>query len=69
MNKESQINELKKSTEKWLSVAIDEHIENIIKDDIEGLRNCLRFHENRYYVQNVKNSTRISLQVIPPLNG
>ena len=52
MNKESQINELKKSTEKWLSVAIDEHIENIIKDDIEGLRNCLRFHENRYYVQN-----------------
>jgi len=47
-----QIIELQKSTDKWLLSLNDEHVESIIRSGIEDLRNCLRFHEHRYYVLN-----------------
>ena len=40
------------STREWLTAKVDKNIEQKIKEDIEGLRNVLRFHEQRYYVQN-----------------
>ena len=43
---------LQKSTGNWLSVSKDEHVLDIVKTKTEDLRNCLRFHEYRYYVQN-----------------
>ena len=43
---------LQKNTAEWLSAAKDENILNQVKSKTEGLRNCLRFHEYRYYVQN-----------------
>ena len=43
---------LQKSTGDWLSVSKDEHVLDIVKTKTEDLRNCLRFHEYRYYVQN-----------------
>ena len=52
MYDQKQTKELQKATTEWLSVAKGLHIEKISKDNIEDLRNALRFHEYRYYVQN-----------------
>lgn len=41
-----------KSTEGWISSAKTANIEDIIKNNIEDLRDCLRFHEYRYYILN-----------------
>jgi DNA ligase (NAD+) len=43
---------LQKKTEEWLIAVNAANISKIVKDNIEDLRNCLRFHEYRYYVQN-----------------
>ncbi len=48
----TQAQALQSSTVNWLSDAKAENITALIEKDIEGLRNCLRFHEYRYYVQN-----------------
>jgi DNA ligase (NAD+) len=43
---------LQKKTAEWLINANAANVSEIVKDNIEDLRNCLRFHEYRYYVQN-----------------
>jgi DNA ligase (NAD+) len=43
---------LQKTTGEWLSAAKTENVSDTVKNKIEDLRNCLRFHEYRYYVQN-----------------
>lgn len=43
---------LQKSTEEWFASVNAVNINDIVKKNIEELRNCLRFHEYRYYVQN-----------------
>ncbi|MEP7255159.1 MAG: NAD-dependent DNA ligase LigA [Ferruginibacter sp.] len=43
---------LQEKTEGWFSTINAINIKNILKDNIENLRDCLRFHEYRYYVQN-----------------
>ncbi len=43
---------LQKKTTEWLASVHDANISGIVKNNTEGLRNCLRFHEYRYYVQN-----------------
>ena len=43
-----QVRELQQSSHKWLSSAEGE----LTPDNAEELRNILRFHENRYYVEN-----------------
>ncbi len=48
----TQTKALQKSTEEWLSSVNAKSISEITKNNIENLRNCLRFHEYRYYVQN-----------------
>jgi len=48
----SQTIALQKSTGEWLSAASDKNIAEKIKKHIGELRDCLRFHEYRYYVQN-----------------
>ncbi|HQW84741.1 MAG TPA: NAD-dependent DNA ligase LigA, partial [Ferruginibacter sp.] len=48
----TQTSALQSSTSKWLANVKDKNIASIIKNDIESLRNALRFHEYRYYVQN-----------------
>lgn len=48
----TQTKALQKNTDEWLSVAKAENVLDIIKDKTEDLRNSLRFHEYRYYVQN-----------------
>lgn len=40
------------STKKWLSVLNTDNIDVLIVNDIENLRNVLRFHEYQYYVSN-----------------
>mgnify|MGYP000912759287 CR=1 FL=1 len=52
MYDQKQTKELQRNTTEWLSVAKGLHIEKISMDNIEELRNALRFHEYRYYVQN-----------------
>lgn len=47
-----QTKELQKKTQKWLSSMNAVNINKTVKANIEDLRNCLRFHEYRYYVQN-----------------
>ncbi|MEP6713092.1 MAG: NAD-dependent DNA ligase LigA, partial [Ferruginibacter sp.] len=47
-----QIKKLQASTNEWLVLKDNRNINKKISADIEGLRNILRFHENRYYVQN-----------------
>ena len=52
MYNQEQTKELQQNTSDWLS-SIDTNNSNIITaDDLEHLRNILRFHEYRYYVQN-----------------
>ncbi len=43
-----QVRELQQSSKKWLSSSDSE----LTPDNLEELRNILRFHENRYYVEN-----------------
>ena len=52
MYNNEQTKVLQKKTEEWLITANAANISEILKDNIEDLRNCLRFHEYRYYVQN-----------------
>ena len=52
MYNSTQTISLQKSTGEWLSVSKDKHILESVKNKTEDLRNCLRFHEYRYYVQN-----------------
>jgi DNA ligase (NAD+) len=47
-----QTKDLQKSTGEWLLSVNEKHVEDKIRNQIESLRNCLRFHEYRYYVQN-----------------
>lgn len=47
-----QTKELQKKTGEWLSLAKDPEHGDVNKKNAEALRNCLRFHEYRYYVQN-----------------
>jgi DNA ligase (NAD+) len=43
---------LQQHSSEWLSAAKNDNISNLVKNKTEALRNCLRFHEYRYYVQN-----------------
>jgi len=47
-----QIKKLQAESKRWLAAKEDPSIDKKIKADIESLRNALRFHEYRYYVQN-----------------
>ena len=47
-----QTKELQKKTEGWVAVAKNAKGADVNKKNVEELRNCLRFHEYRYYVQN-----------------
>lgn len=52
MYNNEQTKVLQKKTAEWLITANAANVSKIVKDNIEDLRNCLRFHEYRYYVQN-----------------
>lgn len=52
MYNNEQTKVLQKKTEEWLVTVNAANISEIVKKNIEDLRNCLRFHEYRYYVQN-----------------
>src|SRR5580765_8274142 len=52
MYNQTQTKALQKSTEEWLSSVNAKNISAITKNNIESLRDVLRFHEYRYYVQN-----------------
>jgi DNA ligase (NAD+) len=47
-----QTKALQQHTAEWLASSKDENISDTVKSKTEDLRNCLRFHEYRYYVQN-----------------
>jgi DNA ligase (NAD+) len=47
-----QTKALQQQTGEWLAAAKAGNIQVLIKNKTESLRNCLRFHEYRYYVQN-----------------
>ncbi len=47
-----QTKALQQQTSEWLSAVKNDDISDIVKNKTEDLRNCLRFHEYRYYVQN-----------------
>jgi DNA ligase (NAD+) len=48
----TQTKALQKNTGDWLAAAKAGKINDLIKNKTEDLRDCLRFHEYRYYVQN-----------------
>ncbi len=52
MYDQTQTKAYQKNTGEWLSHATSENIFDQVKNNTEDLRNCLRFHEYRYYVQN-----------------
>ena len=52
MYNNEQTKALQQHTSEWLSAAKTDNISEIVKYKTEDLRNCLRFHEYRYYVQN-----------------
>lgn len=52
MYNSEQTKVLHKKTAAWLMSVKAANISEIVKDNTEDLRNCLRFHEYRYYVQN-----------------
>lgn len=52
MYNNTQTKALQKSTEEWLVSVNANNISEITKKNLESLRDCLRFHEYRYYVQN-----------------
>ncbi|MEO6539918.1 MAG: NAD-dependent DNA ligase LigA [Ferruginibacter sp.] len=51
MYNNEQTKALQKNTLEWLSSVNAKNNAEITKENIESLRNCLRFHEYRYYVQ------------------
>jgi DNA ligase (NAD+) len=52
MYNSEQTKALQKHTAEWLAASKNENIFDEVKNKTEDLRNCLRFHEYRYYVQN-----------------
>ena len=52
MYNQQQTNELQQLTKEWLSSELRITLNETAADNIEELRNILRFHEYRYYVQN-----------------
>lgn len=52
MYNSTQTTAIQNSTKTWLVNVKAKNISDFISKDIEGLRNILRFHEYRYYVQN-----------------
>jgi DNA ligase (NAD+) len=52
MYNNEQTKTLQQHTSEWLSVLKKDNITVLVKHKTEDLRNCLRFHEYRYYVQN-----------------
>ena len=52
MYNNEQTKTLQQLTSEWLSAAKTDKIAEKVKNKTEDLRNCLRFHEYRYYVQN-----------------
>ena len=52
MYNQAQTNDLQQLTTKWLSSAKTFDIKDFFKHNIEDLRDVLRFHEYRYYIQN-----------------
>lgn len=52
MYNNEQTKVLQQHTSEWLSAVKNDNILETVKNKTEDLRNCLRFHEYRYYVQN-----------------
>ncbi|MBL7701442.1 MAG: NAD-dependent DNA ligase LigA [Ferruginibacter sp.] len=52
MYNNDQTKALQQQTSEWLSAAKKPDITDLVTNKTEALRNCLRFHEYRYYVQN-----------------
>ena len=52
MYNNDQTKALQQHTSEWLALSKDENILDAVKNKTEELRNSLRFHEYRYYVQN-----------------
>jgi DNA ligase (NAD+) len=52
MYNNEQTKALQQDTSGWLSAVKNDDISEKVKNHTEDLRNCLRFHEYRYYVQN-----------------
>lgn len=52
MYNNEQTKSLQSNTAVWLKDSKAANVFEIVKNKIEDLRNCLRFHEYRYYVQN-----------------
>ncbi len=52
MYNNDQTKALQQQTSEWLSAVKKPEIDVLVKEKTEELRNCLRFHEYRYYVQN-----------------
>jgi len=52
MYNNEQTKELQQHSSEWLSATKADGIAEKVKNNTEDLRNCLRFHEYRYYVQN-----------------
>jgi DNA ligase (NAD+) len=52
MYNNEQTKALQQHTSEWLSASKNDNISETVKNKTEDLRNCLRFHEYRYYVQN-----------------
>jgi DNA ligase (NAD+) len=48
----TQTKDLQAKTSEWFSSTNATNIDEIVKSNVEDLRNILRFHEYRYYVQN-----------------
>jgi len=52
MYNNQQTKALQQHTSEWLASSKDDNISTTVKNKTEDLRNVLRFHEYRYYVQN-----------------
>ena len=52
MYNNEQTRALQQHTAEWLSAVKSDNISDKVKNKTEDLRNSLRFHEYRYYVQN-----------------
>ena len=52
MYNSEQTKALQQHTSEWLSAEKEDNIDEKVNNNVEALRNILRFHEYRYYVQN-----------------
>lgn len=52
MYQQQQTKDLQQKTSRWLLSANTDNIDEVVTSNIEDLRDVLRFHEYRYYVQN-----------------